>query len=181
MAFNLTNEDLETLQQLQRLHQAQQLQQAAALHQAQDNGPAANRAARSTQGRRRRRQRQPVADPAAEQMITEVGPANRRNRRAFKTWYRDHKHTMRVALAQDSVRMSADMARYGVSRPEWFIKMSSGEDLRDLLQGLSGAQKLALFHLAVGRQEEEGDIARDKVAVFNTINGRPGDMPLGSV
>lgn len=179
MASNLTGDVVERLQQLQRLHQTQQFQQAAALHQAQDNGPAANRTARSTQGRRRRRQ--PVADPTAERMISEAGTANRQNRRAFKTWYRGHKQTMRAELAQNSVRMSADLARYGVSRPEWFITVSSGEQLRDFLQRLSGAQKLALFHLAMGRQAEEGDITRDKVAVFNTINGRPGDMPVGTV
>lgn len=73
------------------------------------------------------------------------------------------------------------MKRSGTAcpRPEWFIIESSGDELRDFLHGLQGAQKLALFDLAMARQAERGDITRDKVDVFNTVNGRPGDMPLG--
>lgn len=178
MAFELTNHALQRIQELQRLHQTQQLQQAAALQQPRDNDPAARRAARATQGRHRHRQ--PVKDPAAARMINDVGPHNRQNRHAFKAWYRAHKQTMRFQLLQNSARMSADVARYGVSRPEWFITVSSGDELRDFIQVLSGAQKLALFDLAMARQEEKGDVTDDKVAVFNTINGRPGDMPLGT-
>lgn len=179
MAFEMTNDALQRIQELQRLHQAEQLQQAAALQQPQNNNAAARRASRSTQGSRRRQER-PVKDPAAARMITEVGPYNRQNRRGFKAWYRVHKQTMRFELAQKSVRMTADVARYGVSRPEWFITVSSGDELRDFIQVLTVAQKLALFDLAMARQEEKGDVTDDKVAVFNTINGRPGDMPLGT-
>ncbi|KAI7781400.1 hypothetical protein LA080_014716 [Diaporthe eres] len=178
MAFTLTNEELQRLQHLQRLHLTQQLQQAAASHQPQTNGPAAHHAARATQGRRRRRQA--AGDPATERMINEVGLLNRRNRHAFKLWYRRYKQTLRGELAQSWARMSADAARYGVSRPEWFIMVSSGDELRDFLQGLGGGQKLALFDLAMVRQADKGDITRDKVAVFNTVNGRPGDLPLGT-
>lgn len=178
MAFEMTNDALQRIQELQRLHQTQQLQQAAALQQPQNNA-AARRAARATQGSRRRQER-PIKDPAAVRMITEVGPQNRQNRRGFKAWYRVHKQTMRFGLLQDSSRMSADVARYGVSRPEWFITVSSGDQLRDFIQVLTVAQKLALFDLAMARQEEKGDVSDDKVAVFNTINGRPGDMPLAA-
>ncbi|KAG6366988.1 hypothetical protein INS49_001169 [Diaporthe citri] len=178
MAFNLTNEELQRLQHLQRLHLAQQLQQAAASHQSQTNNHAAQHAARDTQGRRRRRQA--AGDTATERMISEVGLLNRRNRHAFKAWYRRHKQALRGELAQSWARMSADAGRYGVSRPEWFIMVSSGDELRDFLQGLAGGQKLALFDLAMVRQAEKGDITHDKVAVFNTVNGRPGDLPLGT-
>lgn len=178
MAFEMTNDALQRIQELQRLHQAEQLQQVATLQQPQDN-VTSRRAARATQGNRRRHER-PIKDPAAVRMITEVGPQNRQNRRSFKAWYRVHKQTMRFGLLQNSARMSTDVARYGVSRPEWFITVSSGDQLRDFIQVLTAAQKLALFDLAMARQEEKGDVTDDKVAVFNTINGRPGDMPLGT-
>lgn len=76
--------------------------------------------------------------------------------------------------------MLADLGRYGVSRPEWFIVESSRDGLRDFIQGIPGAQQLALFNLAMVRQADRGDITRDKVAVFNTINGRPADIPIGA-
>lgn len=179
MAFELTSDALQRIQELQRLHQTQQLQQAATLQQPQNHDAAARRAARDTQGSRRRNER-PVKDPVAARMIAEVGPHNRQNRRGFKAWYRVHKQTMRFDMAQKSVRMTAEVALYGVSRPEWFITVSSGDQLRDFIQVLTVAQKLALFDLAMARQEEKGDVSDDKVAVFNTINGRPGDMPLAA-
>ncbi|KKY37678.1 hypothetical protein UCDDA912_g02300 [Diaporthe ampelina] len=113
-------------------------------------------------------------------MISEVGPLNRQNRHAFKAWYRHHKQTLRRKLAQDRARMLAEVGRYGVSRPEWFINESSRDELRDFLQGIPAGQKLALFDLAMARQAETGDITRDKVAVFNAIGGRPADMPVGT-
>lgn len=113
-------------------------------------------------------------------MIRNVGRLNRRNRHSFKTWYHRRQQIMQGELAQSWARMSADAVRYGVSRPDWFIMVSSGDELRDFLQGLTGGQKLALFDLAMVRQAEKGDITRDKVAVFNTVNGRLGDMPLGT-
>jgi hypothetical protein len=114
-------------------------------------------------------------------MINEVGLINQLNRRAFKTWYRRYEQTLRGELAQNWARMLGEAQRYGVSRPEWFVVESSGDELRDFLQGLQDAQRLALFDLAMVRQAQRGDITRDKVAVFNTVNGRPGDIPLGMV
>ena len=111
-------------------------------------------------------------------MLDEVGPANQQNRRAFKTWYRHYSKSLRAKLARDCARMSGEVQRYGVSRPEWFIVVSSRDQLQDLIQGLQDAQKLALFDLAMVRQAERGDITSDKVAVFNTVNGRQGDIPL---
>lgn len=175
MALDLTPmelQNLQRLQHLQRLHQAQQLQQAAATRQPQSSAPAAH----ITQLRRRGRQ----ADPA-QRMINEVGLINQLNRRAFKTWYRRYEQTLRGELAQNWARMLGEAQRYGVSRPEWFVVESSGDELRDFLQGLQDAQRLALFDLAMVRQAQRGDITRDKVAVFNTVNGRPGDIPLGMV
>lgn len=178
MAFNLTTEDLERLQQLQRLHQAQKLQQAAALHQPPTSDATAPNAAHPTQPRRRRRQ--PHRDDATERMVAEARVHNRANRRAFKAWYRTYKQTLLGNLAQNCADMSADAARYGVSRPEWVVMVSSGDELRDFFQGMTGGQKLALFDLAMARQEDKGDITSDKVAVFNTVVGRPADMPLGT-
>jgi hypothetical protein len=112
-------------------------------------------------------------------MVDQVGLANHLNRRSFKVWYRRRLQTMRRELAQNCARMSDEVRRYGVAGPECFIINSSADGLRDLLQGIQDAQKLALFDLAMARQAESNDITRDKVAIFNTVNGRLSDMPLG--
>ncbi|KAG8166495.1 hypothetical protein KVR01_002184 [Diaporthe batatas] len=171
MALNLTPQELQNLQRLQylqRLHRAQQIQQSAAT-----NGPGA----RGAHPRQRGRHAAPGGDPT-RRMLDEVGRANQQNRRAFKAWWRQYGQNLRDKLARDCARMSGEVQRYGVSRPEWFIIESSRDQLQHLIQGLLDAQKLALFDLAVARQAERGDITGDKVAVFNTVSGRQRDMPL---
>lgn len=199
MASSAHPELIQRLQQLQRAHLAQQLQQAAANHQAQAQAQAqanANANGTSTAGgrraqldpeaRRRRRQQQQQQQKtssiggATGRKIDEAARLNRENRRGFKEWYRGYKQTLREDLARDCANMSAEAVRYGVSRPEWFIVASGGQQLRDFFSTLADAQKLALFDIAMARQADKGDISSDKVAVFNTVNGRPGDMPQGT-
>ncbi|POS80360.1 hypothetical protein DHEL01_v201251 [Diaporthe helianthi] len=172
MALDLTPQELQNLQWLQclqRLHRAQKIQQLAAT-----NGPPTH----GTQLRQRgSRYAAPRSNPH-QRMLDEVGHANQQNRRAFKTWFRHHSQNLRANLTRDCARMSGEVQRYGVSGPDWFIMQSSRDQLQALIQGLEDAQKLALFDLAMVRQVERGDIPGDKVAVFNTVNGRQGEMPL---
>lgn len=194
MASSAHPELLQRLQQLQRAHLAEQLQQAAANHQAQAQANAnstttagGRRAQLDPEARRRRRQQRQQQQQqtssiggATGRKVDEAARLNRENRRGFKEWYRGYKQTLRDDLARDCAQMSAEAVRYGTSRPEWFIVASGGQQLRDFFSTLADAQKLALFDIAMARQADKGDISSDKVAVFNTVNGRPGDMPQGT-
>ncbi|KAJ0118871.1 hypothetical protein J7T55_013127 [Diaporthe amygdali] len=221
MAFNLTPQQLQNLQNLTRLRRIELQQQSVALHQPQSNAAAANVAAQvlnpnpgnhpqviqpqviqpqvvqtqvvqsqvfqpqlgpptghhviGTPPRRRRR-----LSPAVQRMINDVGPHNQQNRRAFKAWYRGYKSTLRANLGQAWDKMSDDMQSYGVSNPENFVVESGRDELQDILQVLPIQHQLALFDVAMERQMQKGDISSGKVAVFNSIVGRPNDLPLAT-
>ncbi|KAK2614555.1 hypothetical protein N8I77_001366 [Diaporthe amygdali] len=138
-------------------------------------GPPTGHHVIGTPPRRRRR-----LSPAVQRMINDVGPHNQQNRRAFKAWYRGYKSTLRANLGQAWDKMSDDMQSYGVSNPENFVVESGRDELQDILQSLPIQHQLALFDVAMERQMQKGNISSGKVAVFNSIIGRPNDMPLGT-